>query len=180
MTEKIEVFTDEINSIENKYIKNITIDILKDLPSYFWEIPASSSGKYHPQYATGNGGLVRHVKAAVKIANSLFEIFEFNQINQDIIISALLLHDGLKCGLNKEKHTVFNHPTLMRDFILNKYKNNNNSIIIAIANCVASHMGKWNIKHNIVLPLPKTERENFVHVCDFLASRKFINIDFEA
>ena len=42
-------------------------------------------------------------------------------------------------------------------------------------------MGPWNTnyKGNEVLPKPKTKYENFVHMCDYLASRKYLNIKFD-
>ena len=46
----------------------------------------------------------------------------------------------------------------------------------------ASHMGRWNTNEynpDIILPLPKTVEEKFVHMCDYLASRKFINVNFD-
>ena len=46
---------------------------------------------------------------------------------------------------------------------------------------IESHMGEWNTNSysNVVLPLPITKHQKFVHMCDYLASRKFINVKFE-
>lgn len=41
-------------------IAKFTIEVLKQVPSYFYIVQASSSGRYHPTYALGEGGLVRH------------------------------------------------------------------------------------------------------------------------
>ena len=48
-------------------------------------------------------------------------------------------------------------------------------------NAVASHMGPWNTSNysDVVLPVPKAPIEKFVHMCDYLASRRFINLDFD-
>ncbi len=42
-------------------------------------------------------------------------------------------------------------------------------------------MGEWNTDYNgnEVLPLPKNRYQKFVHMCDFLASRKCILVPFE-
>ena len=42
-------------------------------------------------------------------------------------------------------------------------------------------MGIWNKDYdgNEVLPVPKTKWENFVHMCDYLASRKCIQFSFD-
>ena len=46
---------------------------------------------------------------------------------------------------------------------------------------ISSHMGIWNEDYNgnEVLPVPKTKWENFVHMCDYLASRKCILFTFD-
>ena len=46
---------------------------------------------------------------------------------------------------------------------------------------ISSHMGVWNkdFDGNEVLPKPKTKYQNFVHMCDYLASRKSILLEFD-
>ena len=48
-----------------------------------------------------------------------------------------------------------------------------------ISKLVATHMGQWNTnsKSKVVLPLPETAEQKFVHMCDYLASRKNITVD---
>ena len=45
---------------------------------------------------------------------------------------------------------------------------------------ISSHMGQWNTdrKSSVVLPLPTTKYQKFVHLCDYLSSRKFMNVKF--
>ena len=70
------------------------------LPDYFFEIPASSTGKYHPKFSTTNHGLLKHTKVAVRIAYELFNIEDrFTDEYKDLIIMALVLHDGCKLGI---------------------------------------------------------------------------------
>ena len=66
-----DLFKNEINYIKNDRIKNSLITMINKLPDYFFLVPASSTGKYHPDYALGEGGLLRHTKAAVRIAHEL-------------------------------------------------------------------------------------------------------------
>ena len=42
-------------------------------------------------------------------------------------------------------------------------------------------MGPWtkDYKGNEVLPKPVNKYQKFVHMCDYLASRKFLNINFK-
>ena len=50
-----------------------------------------------------------------------------------------------------------------------------------LANVISSHMGPWtkDYKGNEVLPKPVNKYQKFVHMCDYLASRKFLNINFK-
>lgn len=171
----IDIFSEELESIQDDEIRNVTRMLLEATPSYFWVVPASSSGKYHPTYALGEGGLVRHTKAAVKFANNLKVIKGFTAKECDFAVAALLLHDTQKQGDGTEGHTVFEHPELAAAFVR---KNAPAWYADVVAPLVASHMGQWNTsKYSAsVLPTPHTELEKFVHECDYLASRKDFDV----
>lgn len=177
-----------LNWIKDDELRKIVEKELKLLPSYFWKVPASSTGKYHPEYCLGEGGLVRHVKAACKIAHELFEVSGFNDEDKDVIIAALLLHDGFKHGRREqgEGHTVHEHPVLMSDYLVEKYwfgaeKENKNRMMTKVSDAIASHMGKWIFSEYspVTLPEPETPVQVFVHMCDYLASRKSIEVNLE-
>lgn len=182
---KHEVFLREINYIKNSEYRKNTKILLDLLPDYFYEIAASSSGKYHPSYTLGSGGLVRHTKTAVRIAYELLNNqttgFKFTEREKDLIIIALLLHDGLKHGNNNTRY-AFDHPVLIANFIKENKDKTTFSLedIDFLARSIASHMGEWNTDYSgiEVLPLPKNRYQRFVHMCAFLASRKFINVEF--
>ena len=42
-------------------------------------------------------------------------------------------------------------------------------------------MGPWNKdkEGNEIMPVPKTREELLVHLCDYIASRNFLNVAFE-
>ena len=67
-------FEKELELIHNDQIRNTTSKILCHMPAWFMKEGASSTGKYHPQYAQGEGGLYRHTCAAVKIFADLIEL----------------------------------------------------------------------------------------------------------
>ena len=191
--EKVLTFQNELKWIKNKDIRKFAIDMISILPDYFFVVPASSTGKYHPEYSLGEGGLVRHTKSAVLIAKTLLDLeqyqIEYNEEQRDIMLTALLLHDGVKHGLNGSKHTVSSHPTDMVDYIndyLIKKKVEPWSDMITtvkmVCDCIASHMGEWNKDYKTkeeILPKPESNMQKFVHLCDYLASRRFIEINFE-
>lgn len=182
-----DAFRSELELIKNENIKKTAKVLINLLPSYFFEVPASSSLKYHPKYACGKHGLYLHVKAAVKIAYELLTLEMYQNIftdeEKDLIILALILHDGLKKGIIEEEHTRFDHPLLMTNFIIeNKDKLflNNNQLEI-LTSAIKTHMGQWiyDYKGNKILEKPKSKVQKFVHLCDYLASRRFLNIEFD-
>lgn len=184
MFRRLEIFKDEIELIQNPEIKQFVQEEIMVLPDYFFEVPASSTGKYHPKYAIGKGGLVRHTKAAVGIAKDLLKLKHnqelFSSDTRDCIIAALLLHDGWKHGA-ESKYTIANHPVVAADHILND--NPNFAFRKEIADLIRSHMGEWNTDYKtkeVIMPVPKTPEEIFVHECDYLASRKYLLYDFES
>jgi len=181
--DKVKVFEKELSYIKNVDIRDSLEIMIEKIPDYFFTIPASSTGKYHPQYATGEGGLVRHTKAAVRMAYELFGIYRFPERTKDLIIMSLVLHDSLKKGLKEETYTRFDHPLLAAQFV----KDNEKELKISkedvnfIYECISSHMGRFNTSDysDVILPLPKTPEQKFVHMCDYLASRKVIPILFD-
>lgn len=198
---KILTFEKELKWIKNKNIRRFAIEAISILPDYFFEVPASSTGKYHPEYSLGDGGLVRHTKGAVLIAKTLLdlEMFceqwngdndlpwnnNFTDTEKDIMITALLLHDGMKHGIEGGKYTVATHPTDMVSFIKSNEKICKvirETILESICSCIASHMGSFNTDYKTgkeILPKPQTSMEKFVHLCDYLSSRRFLEIDFD-
>ena len=184
---KSDIFKMELGYIKNPDYRESAITMLELLPDYFYEIPASTTGKYHPKFALGDGGLVRHTKVAVRIGyelcqnNSIGNVF--TDAEKDLIVIALMLHDGTKTGLNGSEYTAFDHPLIVCEYIkTNKDKLKfTDSEIELICSMISSHMGEWNTSKysNVVLPLPINKYQKFVHMADFLASRKFLDVEFE-
>jgi 23S rRNA maturation-related 3'-5' exoribonuclease YhaM len=179
-----EPFKEEIGFINNPIVKEITEEGIALLPDYFYSVPASSTGKYHPLYALGEGGLYRHVKAAINIAVMLFKIYDFLPIEEDLIIASLILHDGWKQGIDGLGNSVHSHPLIATKILKESINTNGISekseYLSIICNNIASHMGQWTTSKwdSTILPSPKTDMEKFVHLCDYLASRKPLQYDF--
>lgn len=178
-----EIFYGELQLIKDQQLALATKDILDKLvPEYFYKVSASSTGKYHPWYSLGYGGLVRHTKAAVKIANDLLHLDMYKDLPADEIIVALLLHDTFKHGKLCETHTVTEHPLVasceitayaQRTFIAPIQEKLN-----TIVELIESHMGQWcTVENKQILPIPDTPEKQFVHLCDYLASRRYIIVE---
>lgn len=185
---KCETFEKELEFIKDEKMRDAAKQLLEALPDYFYKVPASSTGKYHPQYACGEGGLIRHTKAAIRIAESLFRLEMYAPLlpDHDAIIIALLLHDGWKHGIPNEdgsysEYTNSLHPKICSDWLLRQTCLSNQALTV-IAGLVLTHMGQWNMEYRtgiVFAPKPITAHQMFVHLCDYLASRKFLELVLE-
>lgn len=177
-------------TITNEDIRNFAFILMNDLPQYIWEVPASSTGKYHPQYSLGQGGLMRHQIAVVRFLNFFFELEQYQTVftdrEMDLMRIAGLIHDGRKSGsqadYERSKYTKFDHPIQMADVVrtfTGKYLSE--AEIEFIANCIESHMGQFNTdrKSSVVLPKPTNTYQQLIHLADYLASRKSLTMDFD-
>lgn len=182
------VFENELNYIDNNLLKEFVQECLEKAPKYFYEVPASSSGKFHPKQDLGKGGLVRHTKAVVQVALDLIrcEQFALSDKYKDDIISACILHDVVKNGFNDCGYTVTKHPLLANELIESVFKESSikyNNIYLNkkfIQSLIGSHMGIWNKDRegNEVLPLVGEYNPCglLVHLADYIASRKYIDM----
>lgn len=186
--DKVSCFKKEISYIKDSKLRGDLEVLIGLLPDYFFEIPASSTGKYHPDFALGDGGLVRHTKVAVRFAYELLNNntvgSKFTDRDKDLIIMALTLHDGLKSGVEHGKYTKFDHPLLVSKHIMENKDKLSMSVddIRKMCSMIESHMGEWtydSYNKKEVLPKPRTAEQRFVHMCDFLASRKFVDVKFD-
>lgn len=185
---RLEVFKTELDWIQNKDIHKLAETAIENLPEYFFKVAASSTGKYHPSYALGDGGLVRHTKAAVKIAHDLLNLEMYGRYSQDekdLMLCALILHDGIKHGLDGSQYTVATHPLVVANWLKDDPKLNTllpEEQLETLCGLISSHMGQWNTDYKSkkeILPKPKTPMQKMVHQCDYLASRKYLEMNFE-
>lgn len=177
-----EIFSKEVGAIKDKELANAVAKFLdEEVPPYFYEVAASSTGKYHPWYSLGYGGLVRHTKAAVLIAVDLLSLEQNKDLPSDLIIAALILHDTFKHGDIDSGYTEFFHPNFAADALSDYAEEIDVPAFRDIANLVATHMGQWNasIYASHKLSKPVSEAQKFVHMCDYLASRKYLTVEVE-
>ena len=166
--DKLKMFANEIGDIQDANLKQLATDLIENADDYFFTVAASSSGKYHPPFDLGNGGLVRHTRFVVFLAESVAESFNMTQYDKDCLIVAALAHDIKKQGDGSSLHTVWEHPIYAKDYVYEIHKKTKSKVpkdvIEKIGNAIERHMGKWGHddiyrKNNIPLPMPETEFE---------------------
>ena len=183
-----------LDLIEDDFLKKITLAFLKEkVPKYFFKIPASSTGKYHPSFDAGEQGTIRHTNVGLEVAKELLRLNEFKKVNHYSAYVAIVLHDAFKNGYDDSGHTVLAHPEIASiefknfamDYIDDNYEEyekysssfeipNYRSLINEIAYAIKTHMGDWGNE------APETPLERLVFLSDYIASRKFFDLYFSS
>jgi len=182
--DKVKVFEEELSLIPLDYYRRWTEACIRIFPDYFFKIAASDSGSFHPLWALGEGGLVRHTKAVTKIAHDLSGTMLPPKSDNDVftkqlssVISACILHDSCKYGIPFDQRMGTLHPYIPR-VMFSKVQ----SILTPVeANyiflMVESHMGSynsgaWSPNSNLTTStFLKHVGALVVHQADYLASR---------
>ena len=96
-----------------------------------------------------------------------------------------MMHDTRKSGDDeayaKNKFTKFDHPLLAANEIRTLIGFISEEELELVATTIESHMGQWNTdkRSKVVLPLPKNKYQKMLHLADYLASRKDIEVLFD-
>lgn len=173
------MFSKEIAHIQNEELRNaVTAYMTTVVPPYFFKIGASSSGKYHPKFSQGEGGLVRHTKAVVMFLEELLRLSSYAYMPEDYkdyAYAAAIMHDTCKYGfgeeLDKTKYAdhAANAAANWEEFC--EVMNYQPHPFIAMA--IRAHMGQWTTNKD---EKPFTNIDRVVHLADYIASRSFIDI----
>ena len=174
----IKLFERELNLIKNEELRKITTDFMIEcVPNYFWKIGASSTGKYHPKFSQGVGGLVRHTKAVVMFAEELLRMNSYSYLKddyKDYIIVACIVHDTCKYGVCEFDKTQFEYHGKLASVEFHRFcldcDYHPSELLL---NAIKSHMGQWTPEKE---DRPFTSLDRCVHMADYMASRSFIDI----
>lgn len=181
--DKVIVFDELLSKFETEEMKRYCIDMIKEIPDYIFEIPSSTSLKYHNKTQCQPHGQVYHILMFGEIMNYILELDyvknKTDEKQRDCLRCTPIFHDALKCGTNGSQYTVHDHPLLAGEWIRNTVVEHD--IDAETKECIArlceSHSGQWttNKRSKTVLPEPETDEQFLVHMCDYLASRS--NLD---
>ena len=177
---KSDVFANEIELIESEDLRDFVKFYLDTyVPAYFWEIGASSSGKFHPAMSQGKGGLVRHTKAVCLFLEEILRMSSYAYMKdeyKDFARVACICHDTIKYGkgveINKDEykfHAKF--AAIAVDMAWGEFFGQPAPFLLT--NAIAAHMGQWSTDRD---DRPFTNIDRAVHLADYMASRPFIDI----
>ena len=179
--DRVKLFINELNDITEDKVRDFAKILIENADDYFFEIAASTTGKYHPQFDLGNGGLVRHTRCVAFMAECEAKSRMFSEHDTNLLIVAALAHDIKKLGDGSGQYTVGDHPKWAAEYVMSTHEENKGLLTkkdaTTIYNIVMSHMGQWGQKDG--MPLPKTELEKALQAADYIASRKeILGFDF--
>lgn len=175
----IKHFERELNLIVNEDLRMAVKSYMEEAtPDYFWTDGASSSGKYHPKFSQGDGGLVRHTKAVVMFAEELLRMSSYAYMREeykDYVIAACILHDTAKYGISEyDKAEYKNHASnAAKAFAEYAEQVMDYKPSEFLLNAIIAHMGQWSTEKEY---RPFTNIDRCVHMADYMASRSFIDI----
>ena len=177
---KSEFFEREIQFIESVDLQDFVRWFFDTkVGAWFWKSGASASGKFHPQFTKGEGGLVKHTRAVAWMCEELLKMSSYAYMRpeyKDYARVACLLHDTCKYGSGdtEDKDCYKNHGALAASDVCaawQEFFNEPAPQLLTMA--IRSHMGQWVEDRN---DRPFTNIDRLVHLADYIASRSFWDI----
>ena len=152
MTEeqKVAVFQPLLNKFETEEMRIYCTEMIKQIPNYIFDMPSSTSGKYHNKTQCQPHGQVYHILMFAEILNYLLalkcnkEKFKSPQ-QRDAMRCVPIFHDALKCGLEGGSWTVHEHPMLAGAWVRETQVEHDieDKVKEAIARMCERHSGEW-------------------------------------
>lgn len=177
---KSDFFEREIQNLESIDLQDFARFFFNEyVGAWFWKSGASASGKYHPEFTKGEGGLVRHTRAVAMVCEELLKMSSYAYMKaeyKDYARLACLLHDTRKYGSGDEedKDCYKDHGALAAaDVALAWFEFFGTPCPELLKMAIRSHMGQWVENRE---DRPFTNIDRLVHLADYIASRSFWDI----
>jgi len=170
----IDIFEPQLKKIRSQDIREVVKSVLREGSDNFLGWASSSTGKYHPPDEIRPEGMVIHIKRCVALAPDIARLFNFNAIEEDILIGACILHDLYKRGRNNDDpHTDSEHPVIVYE----KIKQYGRGLIWVdyIANACLFHEGQWTIPVAYDIGRRPTVYAEAMHIIDMVVSRRVMH-----
>jgi len=136
-------FFDNVNSlIENPDIAAAVASFMeRGVSDDFWEMASSGTGRWHPAYQNGFGGLARHSISCAKYARDYVlstakpEESNLSGVEQDCVVAACFMHDT--------SSPQSNHGDVAASSF-GRFSELGEETHHLICVCIANHMGFWS------------------------------------
>lgn len=180
-----EVFKCLLDKFETGEMRSYCADMIEQIPPYIFDMPSSTTGKYHNATQCLPHGQVYHIIMFGTIMNHILSLKSIqtkfpDPERRDEMRCVPIFHDAMKCGVTKSAYTVHEHPLLAGKWVRECVTAHDIPADAKdrIAKMCESHSGQWttNSRSKYVLPEPQTDEEILCHVCDILSSRNDIDM----
>lgn len=185
------------NAIKELLEKNLTdrsFTLWNQLNSLFpniWELPTSSTGKYHQKKDGRVPSCAEHVYEMLYAAQKIMRTFNIKSktTDCDVVLLAVVLHDAFKYGnYGSSKHTIYKHDVIMGDIIAeNESKLKEiftDDQIKTLELMIRFHSGQWSTD------VDKRKRSEFdfdnfskyilfIHMLDMLSTANCLHTDID-
>ena len=172
-----------IGELLEKYLTTRAFSLWKQLNSLFpniWELPTSSTGKYHQKKGGRVPSCAEHVYEMLYSASKIIKMFNINKktADCDMVLLAVVWHDAFKYGkFGSAKHTDYKHDRIMGDVIAE----NESSLkeifsdeqINILEMMIRFHSGRWSTNHKNTNKINFSEFPQyvlFIHMLDMLST----------
>lgn len=166
-----------VEFIETDEIRSDVLDVLQDLPAYFWRAPTTTSEAYHNQHTRGQHGLWIHTQMVATALERLLDshrvpaikMKRMSQHEADNLRAAAILHDGLKYGdppRDPDDSAALDHEHRIADLLAVREFDD-----IAV-DAVREHMGPFERYEG---PVPSSPGAWLLHRADMVASDPYIH-----
>ena len=175
-------FEREIQNIENENLRDFVRFFFNEkVGAWFFESGASASGKHHPDFTKGQGGLVRHTRAVEWVCEELLRMSSYAYMKteyKDYARVACLLHDTRKYGGGdtEDKDCYKEHGAFAAFDVCDAWQDFfglDHECPELLLMAIRSHMGQWTENQD---DRPFTNIDRLVHLSDYIASRPFWDI----
>ena len=187
---KVKIFEELLNEFETEKMRLYCEDMIQLIPDYIFQIPSSTSMKYHNKTQCQTHGQLYHIIMFGTIMNYILglkyvkEHIAKNPVIRDVLRCTPIFHDAIKCGFdgNINSYSVHEHPLLAGDWIRETTVEHDISLELKeyLASLCESHSGEWTTskKSSKILPEPETDAAFLVHLSDYLSSRANLDMTY--
>lgn len=168
----VKSYIKELDLIQSKEKRRKLENILRTSAYKNISGETSSTGKYHPSFSQGEFGLSRHTKAVVKLVMVICDAFP--ELDQDTLVIAAIAHDAFKYKSDNDQYTSKYHALDAAEILQQNGLHEE-------ARLVSKHMGRWDVARDKSGRTKNPEKfdEKMLHLADYIASKKFIHINFD-
>lgn len=170
----------EIEKVRDEGNRRFLRDAIERFPEYYWTAPASVT-HFHPPDEREEGGLVLHVRRLCKLVEDIVYMKGLNSWEQDVLLSAAILHDSFSKGLppSVSEYSDPLHPIYvehMFPFTADAERFLDRPRYEAIMECVVSHSGRFSPIKSV---MSEKKLPTLFQMVDFIGSRPHVEVKLD-